>query len=70
MGSAAFCADKYDQMVTAFRHGPPNCAWAGLAALSYAFTWTMYPSNVGTMVHEVCRFVWLSGCLLYMYRDK
>ena len=38
MWGAAFCADKYDQMVTAWRHGPPSCPWAGLATLSHPST--------------------------------
>ena len=70
MWGAAFCADKYDQLVIAWRHGPPNCVWGGLAAISFPITWTSYPSGLGLMAHEVCRFVWLSSCLLYMYLDK
>ena len=44
---------KFDQFVVAFRGGPPDYAWAGLATLSHPFTWTKYPTSTGIIMHEV-----------------
>ena len=37
--------------------------------MSHPFTWTMYPSGVGIMVHEVCRSVWLV-CLYIVHVSR